>query len=68
MLIVLCFGLHPLGIGLPHTYQGSYRLEADSSWTPVDRLAEVTKKNAWAARLLAATDAASAKSSFLAIE
>lgn len=56
------------GMGLPHMFEGSYRLEADSSWTPVDRLAEVTKKNEWAARLLAATDEATAKSSFLAIE
>lgn len=56
------------GMGLPHVFQGSYRLEADSSWTPVDRLAEVSQKQAWAGRLLAATDAAQAKSSFLAIE
>lgn len=56
------------GLGLPHAFQGSYRLEADASWTSVDRLAEVTKKNAWAERLMAATDAATTKSSFLAIE
>lgn len=56
------------GQGLPHEFQGSYRLETDSSWTPIDRLAEVSKKQAWAGRLLAATDAAQAKSSFLAIE
>lgn len=56
------------GLGLPHHFQGSYRLEADSSWTPVNRLDEVTKKNAWAERLMAATDEASTKSSFLAIE
>lgn len=56
------------GMSLPHEFQGSFRLEYDQSWTPVDRLAEVTKQNVWAQRLLAATDDATAATSFLAIE
>jgi len=36
----------------PHTYEGSYRLEADMGWTPIDRAAERDVEHASARRLL----------------
>lgn len=56
------------GATLQHDFIGSYRLEHDQTWTPIDRLAEVSQKNEWARRLLDAPSAASRKSSFLAID
>lgn len=56
------------GAGLTHEYHGSFRLEHDSTWTPIDRLKEVSSKNAWAQRLLNAPSAASRHTSFLAID
>jgi len=40
----------------PHAYEGSYRLEADMGWTPVDRVAERDAQDASARRLLGAGD------------
>ncbi|HLM74266.1 MAG TPA: DUF2452 domain-containing protein, partial [Polyangiaceae bacterium] len=37
----------------PHAYDGSYRLEADMGWTPVDRVADRDAQDASARRLLA---------------
>lgn len=38
----------------PHAYEGSYRLEADMSWTPADRAAERDAQDASVRRLLGA--------------
>jgi hypothetical protein len=38
----------------PHAYEGSYRLEADMGWTPVDRVADRDAQDASARRLLGA--------------
>lgn len=35
-----------------HKYRGGYRLESDSSWTPLDRLSETDEKTKWANRLM----------------
>lgn len=56
------------GAGLTHDFQGSFRLEHDSTWTPIDRMKEVSAKNAWAQRLLNAPSAASRHKSFMAID
>jgi hypothetical protein len=40
----------------PHAYEGSYRLEADMGWTPVDRVASRDAQDASARRLLGAGD------------
>lgn len=59
------------GASLTHNFEGSFRLEQDQSWTPINRIAEVTKNTQWAERLL---DSSSVNSNalksvqFLAIE
>jgi len=40
------------GPSFTHNYLGSYRLEMDQSWTPIEKLKEVSLKNAWAHRIL----------------
>lgn len=54
------------GPSLTHKYQGSYRLEMDQSWTPMEKIREMSMKNAWAHRILDSTTINS--SSFLAID
>lgn len=44
------------GARAPHAYEGSYRLEADMGWTPVERVADREAQDASARRLLAAGD------------
>lgn len=47
---------------------GSFRLEQDQTWTPIDRMADVSKQNAWAQNLLNSTTPAIRHKSFLAID
>ncbi|KAG4068066.1 hypothetical protein HA402_011399 [Bradysia odoriphaga] len=54
------------GPSLAHKYEGSYRLEMDQSWTPIEKIREISMKNAWAHRILDSTTINS--SSFLAID
>ncbi|KAJ6646478.1 hypothetical protein Bhyg_01689 [Pseudolycoriella hygida] len=54
------------GPSFTHKHLGSFRLEVDQSWTPIDKIKEVSLKNAWAHRLLDSTTINS--SSFLAID
>jgi hypothetical protein len=46
----------------PHVYEGSYRLEADMGWTPIDRVADRDAQDASARRLLNAGDPEDKKS------
>lgn len=50
-----------------HEFIGSYRLEPDQSWTPVDRIAEVNEVQEWAEHLLNA-NAAKPNGNLLAID
>lgn len=40
------------GESFSHRYVGSYRLEADNSWTPADEIERKTAEQQWAQRLL----------------
>jgi len=40
------------GCSAPHSYEGSYRLEADMSWTAVDEISVVDEKNGMLESLL----------------
>lgn len=40
------------GSSLTHEYLGSYRLEHDQSWTPVEKISEANETRKWAENLL----------------
>ncbi|CAD7078857.1 unnamed protein product [Hermetia illucens] len=44
------------GSSCPHKFLGSYRLERDSTWTPIKNIDERDRQNEWGARLLASAN------------
>lgn len=60
------FLLQEWGPSFTHIHLGSFRLEMDQSWTPIEQIKEVSLRNAWAHRML--DSATINSSSFLAID